>query len=293
MLNSKKSALLIGSSGRLGSYVSRGLLEQCVVERTSRDREARATVRFDARSGLGDLDVSRWDVVVYAAGLSSISKCEKNVDLSKRVNFLSVMEVARAVSVSGGQFIFLSSSAAIEFQGMSTSEAHRAWEVGMTGASAYGLHKFLAEQALLSMESSSVLRLAKVAFPRWDLLQHWVARLAKGQQVEAFDDFFVSPISSEVIPSLISALVRQKPVGLVEASAIDCCSYFEVAKTFAQSLDADQELVMPVSAFLKLEPRHLATRVVLDSRRAEALIGNRMLPTMQVLARYLNDNPDN
>lgn len=283
--------LLIGGSGGLGDFLRSPLVRLGTVDETSRRQQSRGAVFFDAMHGLNGLDVSRWRVVVYAAGITSLSECEANPDLSEKVNLRTPIEVAEAVSACGGLFLYLSSSAANEYREMSVAEALRAHQRGATGASVYGLHKYLAEQELLALENAAILRLAKVATPQWELPRAWVSRLAAGGRIEAFYDHFLSPLTPKVLSDLVSVVVQQRLTGLFEASASDQLSYLEAATVLARGLGGDERRVDPVSALSKLDKRHVLRRAMLDTSRSETHLGVAMISSGEALQQYLQTDP--
>ena len=285
------NCLLIGGSGGLGDFLRSPLVRLGTVDETSRRQLSHGAVFFDAMHGLNGLDVSRWRVVVYAAGITSLSECEAKPELSERVNFRTPIEVAEAVSACGGFFLYLSSSAANEYCEMSVAEALHAHQRGANGASAYGLHKYLAEQELLELENSAILRLAKVATPQWELPRAWVSRLAAGGRIEAFDDHFLSPLTPKVLSDLVSVVVQQRLTGLFEVSASDQLSYFDAAMVLDRGLGGDGSLVDPVSAVSRLDIRHVLRKAMLDSHRSVAHLGAAMISSVEVLQQYLPTNP--
>ena len=290
-MRDESPTLLIGGSGGLGDFLRSPLVRLGTVDETSRRQQSHGAVFFDAMHGLNGFDVSRWRVVVYAAGITSLGECEAKPDLSERVNLRTPVEVAEAVSACGGYFLYLSSSAANEYREMSVAEALRAHQRGATGASAYGLHKYLAEQELLAMENSAVLRLAKVATPQWELPRAWVSRLAAGGRIEAFDDHFLSPLTPKVLSDLVSLVVQQRLTGLFEVSASDQLSYFDAAMVLDRGLGGDGSLVDPVSAVSRLDTRHVLRKAMLDSHRSVAHLGAAMISSVEVLQQYLPTNP--
>lgn len=279
--------LLLGGSGQLGQYFQKGLSRFGDVFVSSRRREHSRQIFYDASEDSISLQLSDWAIVVYAAGLTSMSECEKNPALSRLVNFQSPVRVGREVSGRGGYFVFISSSAANEYQDMSRDQAQEFHSLGGFGASIYGLHKYLAEQELAEIENTLSLRLSKVALPDWALLRDWVTKLKNIEPIEAFSDYCVSPIGTEIVTLLIEAALRNRVSGMVEASASDQCSYLAVAQMFARELGIDESAVSSISATSKLEARHIPKRSSLDSHRAEALLGSQMPPSLEVLKRYV------
>ena len=286
MVSNEDQILLIGGSGQLGWYLWQGLSNVGSVVSTSRRTGSQDGLYYDASKSFSGLDFSDWKLVVYAAGLSSVSDCERRMALSERVNFVSPVEVAREVSKSGGHFVFVSSSAANEYQAMSVEQARESHCRGDVGASAYGLHKYLAEQELLKLENTLVLRLSKVALPNWKLLRHWVSRLQVGGEIEAFDDHFISPISIAIIVQAFTAVSTERANGIIEISAQNQCSYVEAARMLAQELGQSENLITPTSAASVLDGRHIFRHAVLNSQRAEKLLGFRMPLALDVLKPY-------
>lgn len=285
-----RKILLIGGSGSIGPALLVSLSTLGEVTVTQRIDPTQTRTYYDARADhettqLYNLQFASFDIVVYSAALSSMSACETRPSESSRLNFETPTQLARAAEATGLYFVFLSSSAAAEYDGMSEPEALLANKNGLRGASTYGLHKFLAECELRKRGSALVIRPAKVAPFSWPLIPMWISELSNGYTISAFNDDYVSPIHTEALSRVVFSATAQRLTGLVEISASDRVSYFEVAKYLAARLGRSLDLVRGVSAMTLKDPRHVLSKTRLNNGRAQDLLGYAPPTSFEVVER--------
>jgi dTDP-4-dehydrorhamnose reductase len=285
-------SLLIGGSGSLGPVLKSALSTIGDVTVTQRGHPEQIDTYFDAEAPVDSESFSRlrfssYDVVVYAAGLTRLKDCESNPEKSRRVNHWAPLRVFQSSTSAGGFFVFVSSSAAAEYEGLTEDSAVQANLSGRRGASTYGLHKYLAERELLQTESAQVLRLSKVAFDSWPLVANWKSRLEDGLEVAAFGDHNVSPVTPEVVETVTARAVADRVRGLLGVSAVDQHSYLSIARYMAIRLGVAPELVVGTSATSLGDERLILQKGRLDTTRTESLLGVRMPTTFDTVERYL------
>lgn len=279
--------LLIGGSGTVGRAVRSALEELSPVTVTQRHEAENLSTYFNAEDDESPLRLDGFSSVVYVAGLTSLRACEENRSRSERVNCLAPQKLAERCSALGAPFVFVSSGAASRYDGLSIAEAMQANADGAPGASTYGLHKFIAERAILKRPTAAVVRLSKIAGPQWSLIDEWLTKLRSGKVVEAFCDHYLSPVMLEDAVSLLTRVIQMRETGPIAISALDELSYAEVARLLAEKVGQPSHLVASVSASLLGDPRLFGCSARLDSRRAERLLGMSVRTTMEVIDRYL------
>ena len=112
-----------------------------------------------------------------------------------------------------------------------------------------GRQKSEAEKALLSMSAKTrVVRLAKVLGSNDSLLDSWTTALLRGARIEAITDIAVSPISLGSASQAVLEVIHGEYPQIVQLSATDEVSYFEIALEIAKFLQQDKSLVVPITA---------------------------------------------
>lgn len=285
-----RSILLIGGSGTLGPLLVSALSTLGRVTVTQRRDATQSTTYFDASAiqmteRLDKLQFSSFDTVVYAAAQSTLATCEKYPDRSHLLNYEIPIRLALAAKSARINFVFLSSSAAAEYDGMSETTALEANKKRLRGASTYGLHKFLAERELCRNERALVVRIGKVASLSWPLIPLWVSELSKDNSISAFSDDYVSPIQYQTLDEVLISALRLELTGLLEISASDRASYFEVASYLAVRLGKSLGLISAVSATTSKEECMILSKSALDNVRARALLGFTPPTTFEVIEK--------
>jgi len=283
--NERRRLLIIGGTGRIGPYLEAALSSEWTVTTTQRKSPRDHLTFFDAMLDTCPMSLKEFDVVLYVAGVTSFRECEDDAARSEAVNQRTPTRLAQECSSRGQKFIFFSSNAASEFDGLTTSESMAVEHQLQRGFSIYGLHKALAERAILDLPHTAVLRLSKVALPDWPLIQTWFELISNGVAIEAFEDDFVSPIDVSTVCKVTSRVARAQIGGLFEMSAVDDLSYAEIGRGIARLVGATESLVVPVFKEL-VNPGHVMRRGRLDISRVQDLLEVRLPTSMDVISQY-------
>ena len=112
-----------------------------------------------------------------------------------------------------------------------------------------GRQKSEADKTLLSMSAKTrIVRLSKVFMPNDLLLDSWTTALLRGARIEAITDIAVSPISLGSASQAVLEVIHGEYPQIVQLSATDEVSYFEIALEIAKFLQKDKSLVVPITA---------------------------------------------
>ena len=149
--------LIVGRRGFVGSTLAMAAAQQFeVVE--DHGPEGPPIDITSAESVRAVFDSARPDIVVLAAAISDIDRCENSPDRAARVNVAGAIHVARECARHGARLIFTSSGAVFD----GTREEYRESDP-VTPISVYGRTKAEAESALADiLPSTAVLRLSLV-----------------------------------------------------------------------------------------------------------------------------------
>jgi len=275
----------------VGSSVKTSLSQLGQVTTTQRISPDSSGIYFDAEvpNSIEKLrnEVERHDLLVYAAGLTGFRICDGNPLRSKALNQDTPVRLSKFCELAKKRFIFFSTNAAAEFDGLTESQAEHAHESGERGASLLGLHRYQAERVILERPASLVLRLSKVAPRDWPLIKNWIVALRKGSKVYALEDHFVSPVKVDDLSEIVTRLVESGVGGLVNASAADQKSYLQVARFLQERLCVTSDLVEPMDSPTGPERRNVIHIARLDTARTEGILGRQFPSTFSVISEYL------
>ena len=239
--------LIIGSTGVIGSQLSTTLQKEgneVFGASRSIDSNNRNLMAIDLANTANAIEtisnLPKMDAVVISAGMTGLRECEKDPNLSRIVNVTSQVEIAKWFVISGCQkVIFLSSNRVFDGQ---TDQVKSDAEYSPT--TEYGRQKAQAEEQILSLgDAARVIRFTKIISVSSKLLVDWIAKIKVTQPISAFTDVSISPITKEHACAVIKNVLLGESEPIVQASSTDEISYFEMACSIAEQLDADKSIV--------------------------------------------------
>ena len=239
--------LIIGSTGVIGSQLSTTLQKEgnevfgASRSIDSNNRNFMAIDLADTASAIETIsNLPKMDAVVISAGMTGLRECEKDPNLRRIVNVTSQVEIAKWFVVSGCQkVIFLSSNRVFDGQ---TDQVKSDAEYSPT--TEYGRQKAQAEEQILTLgDAARVIRFTKIISAGSKLLVDWIAKIKVTQPISAFTDVSISPITKEHACAVIKNVLLGESEPIVQASSTDEISYFEMACSIAEQLDADKSIV--------------------------------------------------
>jgi dTDP-4-dehydrorhamnose reductase len=254
--------LVIGADSAIGSAVAARLeAAGAAVARTSR-RGHSADIPLD----LAALPAA-WSpppgisAAVLCAAVTSTEACRDRPDEARRVNVEGTLELARRLAASGARIVFLSTN--LVFDGSTPFTPATAARCPRT---AYGRMKAEAEERLLALGGTTVIRLTKVIGRGLPVIDRWRDSLARGESIRPLTDLVIAPVTLDLATTVIAAAAREPLGPILQVSARADVSYADVATRLASRWGAAPDLVLPTSAAeLGLTLEHLPLHTTLDA----------------------------
>jgi len=224
------------------------------------------------------------DVVVHTAAYTDVDGCELRRDYAYAVNYLATRALAKAV---GDRAFFVYVSTDYVFDG--GRGLYREGDVP-NPVNFYGLSKLLGEVAV----ESAAGRFAVVRVSGLFGASPWGKRnfgfralesLARGEEVRAFVDQYLSPTYVPWLAERIRLLVERGVVGVVHLAG-ERLSRFEFALLLAEALGVDRGLVKPARLEEAKLPAKRPRDSSLDTSKA-ADLGLAMPPTREAVAHFV------
>lgn len=288
----RKDIILVGANGRLG----RALFEACGVRHSlaplprhdldlqwSRKKIHEALAPFTA------------DVLLLAAGNTSVDYCEVHPNETERVNATAVRHIAEWCAESGTRMINFSSD--YVFDGEKTAPYTE--EDPVNPLSVYGKSKLLGEEATLeTSDRNLVVRLAWVFGPgKPAATPDWAVQMAvENETLSIVDDRIASPsYTRDLAKGLIPLLFDETTTGLLHLCNSGSCTWQEWGQFCVDcAIECGVEVKTREVGALKMEeifgnranrPRY----TVLSTRKYETLTGRTLPPWQDAVREYIRE----
>lgn len=183
------------------------------------------------------------DVLFLCAAMTRQADCRSDPERAALVNRDAPLRLARMAAARGIRTVFLSSSAVFDGQ-----RPHRRADERPSPLNEYGRLKAEAEAGILELSGGTVLRLTKVLHAGAPLFRAWIDALGRGEQVQAFADLMLAPITLE---DAVAALLRSAGTdesGIFQVSGAFDISYADAARHLARCLGRPAEAIREGSA---------------------------------------------
>ncbi len=281
--------LITGASGLFGSKLAEmaAARDYAVYSGFSRDPVASgAPVQFDVSDKNRVEEVFKKvnpEVVVHAAALTDVDKCELNKELAWKINVEGARNIAEAAKSSHAFLVYISTDYVFNGETGHYEETDRTDPVnyyGFTKLKAEGLVKDLDEYCIAraSVIYGSTPAAGKINFALWLLSQ-----LKKSEQVKIVTDQWNSPTLNTNLADMILEIIERKLTGTFHVSGATRINRYDFAKVIAQTFNLDANLISPcLSAdfsWAAKRPRDSS----LNTEKAQQTLKNKPLQIRQAL----------
>jgi dTDP-4-dehydrorhamnose reductase len=238
--------LIVGGSGVIGSALKATLSgserEVWITARPGKPTDFHRTLPLDL-SAPGDfrLPINPHSAFVCAAQ-SKFLDCERDADSSRRVNVTGTMAIAAMLLDKGTFVVFLSTGAVFDGSTRLPGETS-----SPSATTEYGRQKAEAEERLLELDNGkgrvAIVRMTKVLSSRTDIVRKFRENLKRGESMEAFSDFYLSPVSLAYVVNSLLVVESSRIGGIFHFSGSAEFSYAEFAQRLAAKLGVSADLV--------------------------------------------------
>lgn len=268
-------ALVIGADGVIGSALC-DHLARCghTLFGTTRRKnkvDSNRTLLLDlAEPRIATDHLPDVDIAIICAAMARFADCRMQPDLARRVNVTAPIAVARRLVERGAFVVRLSSSAVFDCR-IPRVRADRPTDP----RSVYGRLQAEAEEAVLGLgKNASILRLTKIMTSDFALIRNWIAALARGDSIEAFEDHALCPLPLASVVDAATAVLELGQGGIFQVSGAADISYADLARHLVRRLGLPSAKVVPVRAVDKGVPADEVTPFTsMDTARLTAITG--------------------
>lgn len=239
-LSKKKSLLIVGVDSEIGSFLySHPLFKKMFnIYGTTRKK------KIKKNKNMFYLDLGKYnpkyfinvkfDYVVFCAGISKISFCEKNYNLAKKINVKNTYSIISDFQKKNSYVLYISSASV--FDG-----SRRFFKINddTNPVNNYGRLKKEIEEKLLKKENISILRLTKVISKKTPIILKWSKNIENKKKIFAYENKFLSPVSIFKVLKSIILILSYKKSGIFHLGSNYEISYANFAKKyFKKNVDA-------------------------------------------------------
>jgi len=244
--------LVVGSTGTIGNRLST-VLKQNSVEVVSASRNSNSNESNSLQLDLSKIteDVKnikkqeKFSAAVMCAAITDLRECESDPKLTSQININAQITLTEALLEAGTKcVVYLSSNRVFDGKSVNVNK-----DTKHSYTTEYGRQKAMAETELLKLgEAVRVIRITKVFSESNSLLTDWVSKLKSGQKIRAFMDVMVSPVTLDDTVKVIAEVIKSECESIMQFSATDEISYFDLAQFVARYLGVDARLVVAQNA---------------------------------------------
>ena len=238
-----KKILVIGGNSTIGRNLSKSLSEfdinfYATYHNSSNDycssRNSLCLDLYDS-SFPQEIHDQKFTHAIICAGKTNIQWCEEHKAESYKINVLGINTIASALSSQGVKVLFLSSSTVFHEQAVNNHEYGN-----REPNNQYGIQKQLVENNLLTLKNSYILRISKVFDKSNKLLQNWKNALVSGEDIKAFQDLNIAPLSIQTLVDTIIYLIEKDfHAKIMHVSSSEQISYYKLAIELSKHLGID------------------------------------------------------
>ncbi len=237
--------LITGASGQLGGYVLESLIREVSPRSVTARAGAGPVVGCGAavqRVDLRDRNAVRACVedvrptnVLHLGGVTAVGAVFADPQAARRINVETSATLAECVARHGGRMVFASTDMVFDGTAAPYREDDRLCPV-----SEYGRSKVMAEQAVLAVDNTLVVRPSLMyGFPRTHRATTFVKQiesLRRGEMIPLFTDEFRTPMWFGDAATALIALARSGQAGIIHIAGPERLSRYDMVRQFASVL---------------------------------------------------------
>ncbi len=239
------SALVIGGDGQIGRALVDLLPSYGIraAKTTRRQGEVGPNVHYFDMATMSPLPWSSYDVVIVCAAITNMDECERDPARCELINTTNTIRVIQECAAAGRFVIYLSTNAVFD----GSKPFYDVQDVPKP-TTAYGRSKRMVEEYIHqnSNINAAVLRLTKVVNEAARFVASWYRSLLAGENILAYTNRYVSPISLQQVAEAVALLARFRQAGVFQLGGNKEMTYYEYAKDIFADNDAALRLLKPI-----------------------------------------------
>ena len=225
------------------------------------------------------------NIVVHAATLTDVDKCELNKELAWRINVEGTKNIVQAAMLERSFVIYISTDYVFNGEKGNYKESDKPDPINY-----YGVTKLEAEEQVKNLKDYFIVRpsviygstpaAGKVNFALW-----LVETLSKGEHAKIVTDQWNTPTLNTNLAEMTIEVIQRKLTGTFHLCGATRVSRFEFAQKIAKTFGFDQSLIEPVLSSQFSWPAKRPTDSSLDTAKAQQILTNKPLKIDEALKK--------
>jgi len=223
------------------------------------------------------------DVVVHAATLTDVDKCETNKELAWKVNVEGTKNIVEAAKSAGSFLIYISTDYVFSGEKGNYKETDKPDPINY-----YGLTKLKAEEIVQTQKEYFIGRpsviygstpaAGKVNFALW-----LIETLSKGERVKIVTDQWNTPTLNTNLAEMTLEVIERRLTGVYHTCGATRVSRLEFAEQIAEAFGLDKSLIDKVLSSQFTWPAKRPMDSSLDTSKAQKTLQHKPLDMSQAL----------
>lgn len=276
----KKKIIVYGGSGLVGSRIVQILSHFYNIIAPTRS-EIDITKKQDIEYHINKHSPN---IIIYAAGLTSVDACEKYPDQATLLNAKTPGHIAKFADSLNIPVVYFSTDAVFD----GTNDKHPYLENDKPNPiSVYGKSKLQGEESVLSRASRHlIIRLITVYSSyfrkKLDPARRILEGLRKKENVYGITDQIINPVFVDDVVNSLNLMFKKNVKGIYHLGATDFVTNYEFAKKIAHQFNLDDSLVLPIELeeFFKNAPAKRTHYCWLNTEKFTKEFGDKTLHTV-------------
>lgn len=228
------------------------------------------------------------EVVVHAAGLSSVDECQRHPEAAQRVHVDGTHNVARGAEEAGAKLVYISTDHLWDGTREMVDEDTPTYPINV-----YAETKLAGEKVALASQAHALSvrtnffgrgRPWRRSFSDWILEQ-----LANGAPLNMFTDVYFTPIALDCLSAFLIELVDRKCEGILHVAGGERLSKYEFAVKLAKAANYDPAVIRRASLGSMGLAAPRPGDMSLSTARAATIMGRPMPDADESIATLLAD----
>jgi len=225
------------------------------------------------------------DVVIHAATLTDVDKCELNKELAWKINVEGTKNIVEAAKGTGSFLIYISTDYVFNGEKGNYTELDQPNPINY-----YGLTKLKAEELVKAQDEYLIGRpsviygstpaAGKVNFALW-----LIETLHRGEHAKIVTDQFNTPTLNANLAEMTLESAERRLTGTFHLCGATRVSRFQFAQLIAETFDLDKRLVDPVQSSQFKWPAKRPMDSSLDTSKAQKTLKNKPIEIHEALKR--------
>ena len=185
------------------------------------------------------------DAVIHLAAASKPNFCQKNPEVSYKINVTASMYLAQLCAKGNIPFIFTSSDLVFDGQNPFYKESDPVSPICV-----YGEHKVIAEQKIQKIYPDAAICRMPLMFGlpspvANSFIQSFIQTLKAGQELNLFVDEFRTPVSATTAAKGLLLVLEKQVNGILHLGGKERISRYEFGLLLAKLFNFNQDLIIP------------------------------------------------